>query len=492
MTSPGLAHDAEGEGPSDHHAVAARLVDRAEAEDDRHARPCVSGRSARATCRCSSAPADLFARLLRSRPFEESTLDVPLGSGPYKVGRFEAGRYIEYERVKDWWGATCRCARAEQFRYRCATNIIATATWPSRASPPSNYLFREEFTSRIWATRYDFPAIKDGRVKREVLPDETPSGAQGWFINTRRAKFKDPRVREALILRLRFRMDQPNHHVRLVRAHAFGVPELGHDGGRQAVADELALLEPFRGKVPDEVFGEPFLPPVTDGSGQDRRLLRRATQLAARGRLHHQGRRRVNRAAKRITIEFLIEEPTFQPHHMPFIKNLATLGIERQCPARRLGAVSARRSTTSISTSWCSASAFRRRRAIRCAILFRSQAAAIKGSQNLAGIADPAIDALIERIIEAKDRRRTHLRLPRARPRDPRRPLLDPALVQGSHWIAYWDVFERPAEKPRYARGIPETWWAIRKRRRGPEPGCEPFISSRVLAVDRRHEPTAP
>src|SRR5260370_34790063 len=134
-----------------------------------------------------------------TRPFEESTLDTPLGSGPYKVGKYERNRYIEFERVKDWWAADLPVNRGSYnfdiVRYEFYRDRdVAFEGFTGR-----NYLFREEFTARIWATRYDFPAAKDGRVKRETLPDETPSGAQGWFINTRREKFKDPLVREALI-----------------------------------------------------------------------------------------------------------------------------------------------------------------------------------------------------------------------------------------------------------------------------------------------------
>src|SRR5262249_61935232 len=132
------------------------------------------------------------------RAFDESTLDTPLGSGPYKVGRFEVNRFIEYERVKDWWGAALPVARG-LYNY----DVIRYEFYRDRdvafeGFTGKNYLFREEFTSRIWATRYDFPAIKDGRVRREEVPDDTPSGAQGWFINTRRHQFKGPRVREAL------------------------------------------------------------------------------------------------------------------------------------------------------------------------------------------------------------------------------------------------------------------------------------------------------
>ena len=182
-------------------------------------------------------------------------------------------------------------ARARTISTPCATNTIATARSRFEGFTGRNYLFREEFTSRIWATRYDFPAINDGRVKREMLPDETPSGAQGWFINTRREKFKDPRVREALICAFDFEWTNKNIMYGSYDAHPFGVPEFRHDGRRgKPGAEELALLEPFRGKVPDEVFGEPFVPPVSDGSGQDRALLRKASATAAGRRLSDQGR----------------------------------------------------------------------------------------------------------------------------------------------------------------------------------------------------------
>src|SRR6266481_2813061 len=133
-----------------------------------------------------------------SRPFDESTLDIPLGSGPYKVGRFEPGRYIEYQRVKDWWGADLPVARGQNNFDTLRYEYYRDRDVGFEGFSAQSYLFREEFTSRFWATRYEFPAVKDGRVQRDEIPDDTPSGAQGWFINTRRRKFADPRVREAL------------------------------------------------------------------------------------------------------------------------------------------------------------------------------------------------------------------------------------------------------------------------------------------------------
>ena len=133
------------------------------------------------------------------RTFEESTLDTPLGSGPYKVGKFEVNRFIEFERVKDWWAADLPVNRGSSNFDIVRYEFYRDRDVAFEGFTAKNYLFREEFSSRIWATRYDFPAIKDGRVKRETLPDDTPSGAQGWFFNMRRDKFKDLRVREALI-----------------------------------------------------------------------------------------------------------------------------------------------------------------------------------------------------------------------------------------------------------------------------------------------------
>ena len=252
---------------------------------------CALRRSARATCRCSWPALPIFSRAYyATRPFDETTLDVPLGCGPYKVGRFEPGRYIEYERVKDWWGADLPVGRGQHNFDTVRFEYYRDRDVGFEGFTAKSYLFREEFTSRIWATRYDFPAIKDGRVKREVLPDDTPSGAQGWFINTRREKFKNPKLREALIYAFDFEWTNKTiMYGSYERTHSvFQNSDMMANG--KPGADELALLEPFRGKVPDEVFGEPFVPPVSDGSGPGSRAAAARRAAAAGGRLRHQGR----------------------------------------------------------------------------------------------------------------------------------------------------------------------------------------------------------
>src|SRR5207247_2454384 len=163
-----------------------------------------------------------------------------------------------FDRVRDWWGADLPVNRGSYNFDTVRFDFYRDRDVAFEGFTGRSYLFREEFTSRIWNTRYDFPAIADGRVKRELLPDETPSGAQ---------------------------------------------------------------REPFRGKVPDEVFGQPFVPPVSDGSGQDRGLLRKAVQLLQDAGCVMKDGKRMTPQGEAFRIEFLLDEPAFQAHHMPFIKN---------------------------------------------------------------------------------------------------------------------------------------------------------------------------
>ncbi|MBR0756158.1 ABC transporter substrate-binding protein [Bradyrhizobium jicamae] len=400
-----------------------------------------------------------------NRNFEESTLDIPLGSGPYKVGKFEANRYIEYNRVKDWWGAelpVCRgmfnydTVRYEFYRDRDVAFEGFTA---------KNYLFREEFTARIWATRYDFPAIKDGRVKQEQIPDETPSGAQGWFINLRRDKFRDPRVREALIYAFDFEWTNKTiMYGAYARTHSvFQNSDMMVNSPPSP--EELKVLEPFRGQVPDEVFGKPFVPPVSDGTGQDRALLRKAGQLLNEAGCVVKDGKRVLPNGEVFTIEFLNDENSIQPHHMPYIKNLATLGIE--ATFRLVDAVQYRArledfdfdmTIERFSLSATPGDAMR--------TFFTSQSAKTKGSYNLAGISDPVIDALVEKILAAESREELTLMC----------HVFDRVFRAGRYWVpqwyrsnhpvAYWDVFDHPKKLPRYqidnyssSMGERTLWW---------------------------------
>jgi microcin C transport system substrate-binding protein len=195
------------------------------------------------------------------KPFDESTLDVPLGSGAYKVGRFEAGRYIEYDRVKDWWGADLPVSRGQNNFDTQRFEYYRDREVGFEGFTAQNYLFREEFTSRTWKTRYGFPAVKDGRVKLDTIADDTPSGAQGWFINTRRPKFADPRLREALDDAFDFEWTNKTIMYGCYDRTVSVFQNSNMMAAGKPSAAERKLLEPFRGRVADEVFGAPYVPP---------------------------------------------------------------------------------------------------------------------------------------------------------------------------------------------------------------------------------------
>jgi microcin C transport system substrate-binding protein len=395
--------------------------------------------------------------------FDQSTLTPPLGSGPYKVGRLEVGHFIEFDRVKDWWGQDLPVSKGrnnfDTIRYEYYRDRdVAFVGFTGRS-----YLFREEFTASVWATKYDFPAIKDGRVKVDTIPDDTPSGAQGWFMNMRRNKFNDRRVREALINAFDFEWLSKNiMHSAYKRTHSVFQNSPMMASGKPDAA-ELALLEPFRGKVPDEVFAEPYVPPVTDGSGRDRRSLGVAMGLLSEAGIELKNGKRVLPNGEPFTIEFLTEEKSFMPHHLTYKKSLEALGFVAD--VRLVDGVQYRKrvddfdfdiTVERMNFSSTPGDSLRN--------YFTSQAAAITGSKNIAGIADPAVDALVDVIIAANTRAELTTAC----------KALDRVIRAGRYWIpqwylaahriAYWDVFGRPARQPRYSRGIPDTWWAAEKK----------------------------
>jgi microcin C transport system substrate-binding protein len=390
--------------------------------------------------------------------FEESSLTPPLGSGPYRIGNFKAGSFITYERVSDYWARDLNVnvgqwnfdnIRFEFYRERTAGFEAFTA---------GRYLFREEFTSKVWATQYNFPAVKDGRVKLETLPDNTPSGAQGWFINTRREKFRDPRVREALILAYDFEWANKNFFYGLYKRTTsfFENSPMRADGAPDAA--ELAVLEPYRAKLPPEVFGPPFTPPVSDGSGQDRKWLRRAADLLDQAGWTISNGARRNAKGEALTIEFLGDEPMFERIEGPFVKNLKLLGISAQSRV-----VDSAQFQDRLKSFDFDLTVQRYSLGLTPGIDMRgywnSDFAALPGSRNISGIADPVIDALIEKTIAAETRAQ-QIVLARA---------LDRVLRAGKYWIpqwykasyalAYWDIYDRPAVGPRYDRGVERTWW---------------------------------
>ena len=406
-----------------------------------------------------AAQLPVFSRAYyQSRDFAAATLEPPLGSGPYKIGDFSPGRSITYERVPEYWGADLPVnlgrwnfdeIRYEYFRDRTAN---------FEAFKSGAYLFREEFTSKTWATEYDFPAVEDGRVLRLTLPDHRPSGAQGWFINTRREKFADPRVREALINAFDFEWTNRNLFYGLyTRTESFFENAPMKAEGPPS-PEELRLLEPFRADLPPEVFADPYSPPVSDGSGRDRSLLRAAADLLNEAGWRIQDGVRQNAAGENLTIEFLMDEPSFERIAAPYVQNLQQLGIETSIRLVDAAQYQERRNNFDfdmISQRF----AFAPIPGVEVRSIWTSAAAATPGSYNLAGIASPVIDALTETMLQAPTRAE-QITAARA---------LDRVMRAGRYWVphwykasytlAFWNRFARPEVQPLYGRGVIDTWW---------------------------------
>ncbi|WP_375455472.1 extracellular solute-binding protein [uncultured Methylobacterium sp.] len=403
-----------------------------------------------------------------ARDFSASSLEPPLGSGPYRVGRVDVGRFIEFERVRDYWAADLPVTaghnnfdaiRYEYFRDR----NVAFEAFKGGA-----FTFREEFTARVWATGYDFPAATEGRVVRSTVPDARPSGTQGWWINTRREKFRDPRVREAIGLCFDFAWTNRNIMFgAYTRTASFFENAVLKATGTPS-ADELALLEPLRQGLPAEVFGAAWEPPVSDGSGQDRALLRRADALLREAGCTRDGGTLRAPGGRPLEIEFLDSSPALEPHTHPFIRNLGLLGIAATIRTVDASQYQARLKDFDFDlTSRRYAGGVTPGAELR--EIYGSRSAATPGSNNLSGIAEPAIDALLSAVSDAKSRAdlTTACRA------------LDRALRAGRYWVpmwyagthrlALWDVYGRPAEGPRYDLGAPAIWWfdADRARRIG-------------------------
>lgn len=390
--------------------------------------------------------------------FDKTTLEAPLGSGPYKVGPYKAGTFVTYVRRPDYWAKDLPVSRGlynfDEVRY----DYYRDRTLELEGLLAGNIDFREEFTSKDWATGYDRAPVKDGRVKLETLADERPSGAQGFFINTRRDKFKDVRVRKALGLVFDFEWSNKNLFFGLYTRTASYFENSDLKAVGQPTPDELKLLEPFRDKLPEAVFGEPVSPPVTDGSGNNRTQLREAAKLLdeAGWKQTPQGVR--NADGQPLSIEILMDSPSFERIIAPYVKSLKSIGIDA---SMRLvdSAQYERRMKDYDFDLTTQRYALRLTPGVELKNFWGSKAAASPGSYNLAGISDPVLDELIDKIVQAKSRDEL-IAATRAADRVLRAGYYwVPQWYKGAHNLAFWDKFSWPAVKPKYERGALETWW---------------------------------
>lgn len=341
------------------------------------------------------------------RDFEATTLDPPLGSGPYRIKEFEPNRHIVYERVKDYWGAKhptqVGFSNFDLIRY----DYYRDSTVAVEAFKSGAFDFRRENASKVWATAYEMPALRDGMVVKQTFEHNRPAGMQGFVMNQRRAKFADPKVREALAYAFDFEWsNKALFYGQYVRTRSyFDNSELASVGVPKG--DVLAILENYRGRVPDEVFTKAYEPPKTDGSGNLRRNLRTALKLLKEAGWAVDAKTKLLTNAKTgetMSFEVLLVSPLFERIVLPYIRNLKRLGVEARVRTVESAQYKERLDNFDfdvIVTGWGqSTSPGNEQRSY-----WGAEAAARKGGRNLSGIKDPVLDELVDLIIAAPDRK---------------------------------------------------------------------------------------
>lgn len=393
-----------------------------------------------------------------TRKFDESGFEPLVGSGPYRIGEYKQGTFVTFVRRPDHWAKDLPVMRGrfnfDEVRYEYYKERIAGL----EALKAGLLDLREEFTSKDWMTAYDVPAVKEKRLLLEMLPDKNPSGTQGFWINTRKAKFADIRVRRALDYAFDYEWTNKNLFYGLYhRTTSFFENSQMKAEGKPG-ATEHALLDPHRKELPASVFDAPYMPPVSDGSGNDRRLLREAARLLAEAGWQQKGGKLQNAAGEAFEIEFLTTDPTSERLLGPYVKNLVALGIAASIRKIDPAQFERRRKSfdydITIARFVMSVTPGPELRAY-----FDSSSADVDASFNLSGIKNPVVDALLAKAAGATSRADLTTAV-RALDRVLRAEhYWVPQWYKASHSLAYWDKFGRPAVKPAYDRGIIDTWW---------------------------------
>ncbi len=392
------------------------------------------------------------------RSFNSTTLEPPLGSGPYKITAVDQGRSITYTRVKDYWGENLPTQKGRHNFDEIRYDYYRDATVALQAFKAGEYDYRPENSSKAWATAYKFSAVNDGTVKVAEFPHKNSSGMQGFAFNTRRDIFKDAQVRKALAYTFNFEWCNANlFYGQYKRTRSFYEnSELAATG--LPSPDELKLLEPFRGQIPGEVFTKAYQPPSFKDKGAARRNLRHASKmLKEAGWIVKDGKRINAQTGQPMEFELLLVSPLFERIALTMTKNLKRLGISMRIRTVDSAQYQSRLQEFDfdmIVANWGqSLSPGNEQRNS-----WSSSAAATKGSRNFAGIQNPAIDAVVEKLIAAPDRK-SLVTATRALDR----------LLQWGHYVipqwhlnydrlAYRNIFGMPPTIPDQGARF-DTWW---------------------------------
>ncbi len=391
------------------------------------------------------------------RDFDKPLTDPPLGSGPYRVGHFEFGRTLSMERVPDVWSKDLPVMRGQNNFDIRRSEYFRDGTVALEAFKAGQIDFREENVAKDWATAYDFPAVQKGLVKKELLTHKLPTGMQGFGMSTRRALFKDVRVRHALAMMFDFEWANKNlfygNYTRTLSY--FSNSELASSGIPEG--PELALLNKYRDQLPADLFTKPFQLPVTDGSGNNREVMKAALALLEEAGWKVQDRKLVNADGQPFSFEILLDQPTFERVTLPYVQWLSRLGIEAR--VRTVDPAQFQRLTDTYDYDMI---------VVALAELespgneqtgyWTCDSVKPEGGYNLMGVCNPVVDDLVHRVVSAPDR--AHL-VTAAR-------ALDRVLLAGWYvvpqWhlqsvrVAYWDRFGRPDKPVRIGLAF-DSWW---------------------------------
>jgi microcin C transport system substrate-binding protein len=398
----------------------------------------------------------------QQRDISRTTLEPVLGSGPYKIVGLAAGSNLRYELRDDYWAKDIPVSRGHNNFRTINYTFFADRDVEFEAFRGGNVDFWQETQATRWATRYDFPAARDGQVKREELPNPFRATGimQALVPNSRRDLFKDERVREAL--NYAFDFEEINRTVMYsqytrVNSFFFGT-ELASSGLPQG--KELDLLKSLKDQVPAEVFTKPYSNPVGGDPQKARDNLRQAVQLLKAAGWELKGNTMVNtKTGAPFSFEILLSSPQLERVVSPYVQTLKRIGIEARLRTVDSSQYTNRTRSFDFDMTWV-VWAQTLNPGNEQQFYWGSKAAATEGTRNFAGIADPAIDALVDKVIFATDRESLV-----AATRALDRVLLAHHYVVPLYYmmamrIAYWDKFDRPGTLPEYGIGFPDIWWA--------------------------------
>ena len=435
-------------------------IDKVEKLDTRHVRFHFSDPKNRELPLLAASMNVLPKHYYETHEFDKTTLEPPLGSGPYRIKSADAARSITYERVKDYWGKDLPVNRGLYNFDEMVFDIYRDETVAVEAIKSEQYDVREEYIARNWATAYSLPAIDRGELIKVNIPNKIPRGMQAFLFNKRQEKFADPRVREAIGLAMDFEwMNQTLFYGAYTRTDSFfqNTDFMAKD---LPDAQELALLEPFRKDLPAALFTTPPAQPKSDGTGYDRsNLLKAQALLNDAGWIMRDGKRVHHTTGQPLTVEFLMRQRTFEKVVGGMIRNLKRLGIGatfRYVDDSQYQKRIDDRDFDVISVWWNLGLFFPGNEQVG---FWHSSQADVIGGNNLSGMKAPVIDALLERIVQAKTLEQL---TPAARALD-RVLLWDHVAIP--HWylsswrMLYWNKFGRPDIAPLYGLGL-ESWWS--------------------------------